>query len=387
VEIGELVCVPPVVTEPPDKEFSAEVVSVRFADSFKAAHKNAQITGNHWPCELYLGRYSDKAAVYPYGSKAGQNIEVTIKVTSKGYGGKGKLTGSCAWLEFEGEVPLASGQHKVIAKIKEPPNSLAWAKGFAAWGIDLPDTCVLAGVTFLELFFVFKDPSKLKFFSGKGVWTEALRYLFLNGGVNGETIETNVAAKVTHMCFAIPYHKYHLLGGAPHFGGRSGTFKLKNYMQPVKQDLNCYDQAYAVIVFAGATGLEVDGLYIDPFGFLATTNLVGHGRCNNPFPSDKFMSEKLSGAGVGKKLTDYLVVGHNDKDRQPFGNHMYCEFQAKIYDACAGPVPGTVNRLGYSHTAIDTFTTLYAKYPGFHPGTVADMKSIASIGAAVTSVV
>lgn len=37
-----------------------------------------------------------------------------------------------------------------------------------------------------------------------------------------------------------------------------------------------------------------------------------------------------------------------------FGNHMFCEFLVKIYDACAGPVKGGVNRIGYASSTIDS---------------------------------
>lgn len=379
-ELGESVAVSTVPASQ-FKEFKAEVIEVTFADGVKAAHDKSQITEPHWPAPLHSGRYSQKPAVYPFGSGAAQKVEVKIKIESTGYSGNGKLTGVGANMEFEGQVPLSSGEHTVEVKMQSPPTELAWLKGQVSWGIDLPDMCASAGTTFLELFFVFDDPSARPYFSSDGVWAEALRFLFLQARPAGISTEADALASVTRMCFGLNNHKYDISRGAPSFGGASGTFLLEDYMSAAVQEVNCYDQAYAVIVFAGALGLVCDGIYINPFGFLATTTLVGYGRCNNPFPRNKYMNDGTPGTSP----EDYLLVSQNDPYRAPFGNHMFCEFSQKIYDACAGPVTGAVDRAGYVGTAIDSSTTLYSG-SRIRAGTEADMVNIASMGRNVTSV-
>ena len=71
-------------------------------------------------------------------------------------------------------------------------------------------------------------------------------------------------AEVTRACFTLPNHKYDVARGAAHFGGATTRFKLKAYMDPSSGEVNCYDQAYAVIVFSGALGIFVDGLFLQP---------------------------------------------------------------------------------------------------------------------------
>lgn len=157
--------------------------------------------------------------------------------------------------------------------------------------------------------------------------------------------------------------------GAPAYGGASGIFHLKRYIDNSLGFVNCYDQTYAVIALSAALGIGVDGLFLEPFGYIRTVNLVGWGRCNNPFPGRLPTSK-------------YLVVDPRDPDRSGFGNHMFCEFSAKIYDACAGPVKGNVDRAGYVSATIDTVTP-----PGAGPsGTAAGMVGIARLGAAVVGV-
>lgn len=365
----------------PEKEFEAEVLAIRCKDGFKAAHNETTITGNHWPAPLHKGKYSQAPAVYAFGGKSAQDVEVTIKVTSKGYSGNGKLTGYGASLLFEGSCPLTNGEHKVTVSLVDTPDAMTWFKGNTAWGIDLPDSSVLVGNAFLEIFFVFADPSKLPFFSSDGVWTEAIRYAFMNGYLAGTRIKTDATKKLTSMCFnnkpRVKNHTYEIKRGASAYGGMSKIFKLGKYMKPKKGTVNCYDQAYAVIVFGGCIGLAVDGVYMNPFGYLARSNLVGYGPCNNPFPQEKYLDELSKGRASGRSLTDYFVVANDDPLRQPFGNHMFCEFKALIYDACAGPALGKGDRAHYAGKAVDSTTSLYRLF-GFAPGTPADMSPLSA---------
>ena len=98
-----------------------------------------------------------------------------LKIDSKGMSGKGKFTGTLGKLVFEGQTPLASGEHEVTVTLKEIPQDLSWARGNMTWGIDAGEHAALAGVTQVELFFVFYDPASKKFFDPDGVWIEALR--------------------------------------------------------------------------------------------------------------------------------------------------------------------------------------------------------------------
>ena len=114
----------------------------------------------------------------------------------------------------------------------------------------------------------------------------------------------------------------------------------------------------------------MNGLFLEPFGFLKQTQLVGRGTCNNPFPAMKYNTEvqnyhdqRLILGILGKqvkakppKLEDFLLVDPKDPDRNGFGNHMFCEHDKLIYDACAGPAQGEHDRTGYMVNSIDTTT-------------------------------
>jgi len=224
----------------------------------------------------------------------------------------------------------------------------------------------------VELFFVFHDPANRKFFKSHGVWIEALRFIFKKGRLEGATKVKQGLARVTKGCFELKENKYEILSGAAMFGGASPTFKLTKYMKPAPRQsagndfVNCYDQTYAVIVFSGAIGLTMKGLFLQPFGYLKLTRLVGKGRCNNPFPTRKFENAQenylidILEDGVGKSrppmLEDFLVVDARDHYRSAFGNHMFCEYNVKVYDACAGPATGNEDSLGYLLENIDINT-------------------------------
>lgn len=353
----------------PEKSIIAEVLELEFVDSFNASLAQTQIKPPHWPASKSASNESSKAVVFKFNNRGTQKARVKIKITSKGYSGNGKLTGILQRFEFEGNVPLVSGDHVVEVTLKDPPTNLTWAKGDIFWGVDATDRSVSAGKTHVEIFFVFADPARQLCFARTGVWIEALRFLFKSGSVSGIQAMPPAVEKITQCCFGLSNHKYDITQGAPAYGGASGVFHLKNYINNSLGFVNCYDQTYAVIVLSAALGIGVDGLYLQPFGYIRTVNLVGWGRCNNPFPS-------------GSPAARYLVVDPRDLTRSSFGNHMFCEFSTKIYDACAGPVKGTVDRAGYVLATIDTVVP-----PGAAAsGTAAGMIGIAGSTAAVRGV-
>jgi hypothetical protein len=354
-----------IAKDDPEKSIVADVIELEFVDCFKACVGQTVIKPPHWPAAIdALTNQSAKAAVFAFDKKGTQKAKVKIKITSKGYSGNGKLTGLMGALEFEGTVPLSSGEHIVQVTLKDPPTALLWVKTKIMWGIEATDKSVLAGKTPVEVFFVFTDPSKMIFFTKDGVWIEALRFIFSKGKLATIKKEPEAVAGVTTACFSLPNHKYEVKRGAANFGGATTKFKLKEYIDGSDGAVNCYDQTYAVIVFSGAVGISVDGLFMEPFGFIKTVNLVGWGSCNNPFPQ--------------KPYKDNLVISPTNTMRKSFGNHMFCEFRIKIYDACAGPVKGNVNRAGYVANTIDSVMPPGNAGNGL-PGTISNIVSIANV--------
>ncbi|HEY6529202.1 MAG TPA: hypothetical protein VIZ65_10950 [Cellvibrionaceae bacterium] len=369
-EIGESVSVS-IPKDDPDKELSATVLEVEFLKPFKDCINQATISPPHWPASVDSNGFSAKAVVLPF-NKAPHKAKVKVKVTSKNYSGNGKLIGVLKGsVVFEGSISLSSGEHTVEVTSTSAPAYLSWVKGPISWGIEAVDKSLSIGRTPVEIFFVFSDPAALAFFAPKGVWIEALRFLFAKARLESLTDKVAAVAEVTRACFSLVNHKYDVVRGGAHYGGATTRFKLKAYMDGTSGEVNCYDQAYAVIVFSGALGVKTDGLFLRPFGFIRPVNLVGWGRCNNPFPKDT-------------PIKDFLEVDPQSVRRSSFGNHMFCEFTAKIYDACAGPVRGNVDRAGYVKATIDD--VMPPGYTVADMGTAAGMVNITSLGAGVASV-
>lgn len=369
-QIGEGIVVSASIDDP-DKYITAQVIEFEFVNCFKACLGQATIKPPHWPAANDALNQSNKPAIFAFDNKGSQKIKVKIKVESKGYSGNGKLSGVVKGLEFEGDTPLTSGEHTVEVTLKDPPNALLWVKAKIGWKIETGDKILAAGNTHVEVFFVFTDPSKVIYFSKNGVWIEALRFIVGKGKLETTKKETDAVASVTSACFSLPNHKYEVERGKAGFGGATKIFQLKKYMSSNLGAVNCYDQTYAVIVFSGALGVGVDGLFLQPFGYIKSVNLVGWGRCNNPFPHQY-------------PVDKFLEVAATDQKRSSFGNHMFCEFKVKIYDACAGPVKGAVDRAAYISNTIDTDMPNNA--PFGYPGKAAQILNIIPMGYSVASV-
>ena len=372
MELGEGASVATIKVDP-DKYLKAKVTKVRFKGIYRACREKKEIDPDdwHWPAGKPDGyKKSKKAVVYQVKKDKTPAATVMLKIDSKGMSGNGKFTGTIGKLVFEGQTPLASGTHEVTVTLKETPESLHWARGMMTWEIDAGEHAALAGATQVELFFVFDDPASTKFFDPDGVWIEALRFIFKEARLEGAKQIKEGLGKVTQCCFELPQHKYEINEGAPGFGGFKGSFALGDYIKPKSLAVNCYDQTYAVIVFSGALGITMRGLYVEPFGYLKLTNLVGWGSCNNPFPETKFRKEKRNMVDAGKssieinalKKENYLVVDVRDPARSPFGNHMFCEHLTNIYDACAGAALGKYDRTGYLLECVDTVIPESGKY-------------------------
>jgi hypothetical protein len=71
------------------------------------------------------------------------------------------------------------------------------------------------------------------------------------------------------------------------------------------------------------------------------------GYCNNPF---------FSSNGTTR------IVTRDHERRTLFGNHAFCALAGRILDACAGPHTGRETPTQYTAAAIDSGTTLYARY-------------------------
>jgi hypothetical protein len=181
--------------------------------------------------------------------------------------------------------------------------------------------------------------------------------------LRGTSSVTDAIAKVVRYCHG-PHGLYYDSeggGGSQYNVSRSGgAFDLSGYMVRSKRFANCYDQAAALQALCGAAGIKLSWIYMQPYGFIRRTSLLGYGLCNNPFfRMPAFRAEKL--------------VPLNDPRRTPFGNHAFCGYGGKVLDACAGPHIGNENPEEYVDRSVDSTPSLYPNRFMSRPGTVADM--------------
>ena len=87
---------------------------------------------------------------------------------------------------------------------------------------------------------------------------------------------------------------------------------------------------------SGAVGAQVKWLFMDPYGFIKPTHLVGDSElCNNPFYRSPHPHDQV--------VTNLKKIDPKDIHRFPFGNHAFCALpyqalpSALVLDACAGP--------------------------------------------------
>lgn len=350
--------VPPLNFE--EKWIKAKVIKVTFKNVYKCCLEQAALplNGPHYieGDKLVGDNYSKKPVVYPLNDHKKVQAEVIVNMEVKNMSGTATLRGKINGHVFEGSIPIKDGDSAPIkvSLILETTKKLQWNHGNIAWSIETTDNrTFMAGKSVTELLFVFDDPSKRQFFSTKGVWVEALRFLYEEAKMSRVEDKDKAISKVTQACFTKKGRSYERTQGGDRFGGASGTFKLEKYLSPIKEDVNCYDQTYAVVIFSGALGVEIDELFMQPFGYLKTIGLVGYGDCNNPFIGGFSLFHAYGYTGDAR-----LIVNNDDPNRSAFGNHMFCEYNSKIYDACAGPAKGNYDKVGYIGRSVDSSTNL-----------------------------
>jgi hypothetical protein len=370
-DIGEAVSLS-VIMDEDVPVLRARVVEVKFLSKVKVAWQRSTVQGPHWAdgADIEDNKYSKRpAAIVVRGSKAGgslnvQNVEVKVQILeSKKISGQGKLTGVLRDLTIEGDCPLGEGTHTLQARIQELPEGIQWFWGNMVWVLTVPSANhdFALNITRLEVFSVLDTPIPV-FQDRKGVWAEALRFLCNRAGVINVTDNRDAAARVAAYC-----HRQHRLsydsagGGRSHYGAgqRGGTFQLESYLARQEEFANCYDQAAAIQTLSGALGVKLSWVFLNPYGFINITSLLGYGPCNNPF-------FRMNGSPQ--------LVPRDDPQRTPFGNHAFCAFEPRILDACAGPHTGTESYQEYVDAGIDDVTTLYAGYQDLRPGRVEDMQ-------------
>jgi hypothetical protein len=344
------------------KSLKGEVIEFTWGSGIKASTSAGKtpVPEPHWAVGVAVndGAGSLRPGVHLIKGKGTESVTVKVKITeNKNVSGSGKLEGKLGSIEFEGSCPTSVGEHSVATTLKNVPDSIQHLQGDVTWTLDVPDLgskITLTNSTRLELFVVLDTPSS---FYASGVWVEALRFDCDKIGLTGMKTNEDVASKVTTYLHGSHGLTYDTMSGAPSYGVsyNGGAFLLDSYLKAALTVVNCYDQAGGIQSLCGAVGVYLTWYYLEPFGYLKTSNLIGVGSCNNPF----FKSN-------GSKA----LVAAADPKRTGFGNHAFGGLTDKVLDACAGPHTGTETKAQYVSASVDGTAALYK---GWRPGTAADI--------------
>ena len=186
----------------------------------------------------------------------------------------------------------------------------------------------------------------------ENAWTNALEFAIVKAGAQGKSTDKDALAAITKYLHSGHGLTYDTCLGSPRFisGAGGGVMRLTDYIaEPSSRYtsiVNCYDQAGGLCCLGALLGVGAEYVYMNPFGYINTVDLVGVGACNNPFFENKTEPYGTS-ALVGTDLTL--------PDRSGFGNHAFAMLGGSAFDSCAGPVCG-VNVLQYKLSTIDTST-------------------------------
>ena len=346
--------------------FAGQIIEISsIANAVKVTTGGAEVRPPYWtpamiPAHAALPPgQSDHPAAVP--TKAGSDVEMTVKIEvtrADGLSGSSTITGRLGSDTWQGTCPSAVGTHDVTVRLPASTTRLASHRGDIVWEADVPG-CGRhpLGRTRVEIFRIVEAVSPVYLNRGRPV--EGLRFVYDGAGIErADAAASNAWAEVTgritrhlHSGHGMTYDIHR--GGVGFLSGGSGGFgfDMTNYIAktgtntsatpPVPHMLNCYDQASAVQVFTGIAGIEGHKRYVEPFGFITTTTLVGGIRTNNPFHG-----------GNGSPP----VVPKLSPNRTPFGNHEFYmnTAEAKTFDACAGPHMGTETYDAYLAASVDT---------------------------------
>lgn len=113
----------------------------------------------------------------------------------------------------------------------------------------------------------------------------------------------------------------------------------------------CYDMGGTVTAFGSILGPAVRYCYMKTFGYINTVDLIGEGKCNNPFYPISTSRMKVAQPDAVRPV------------RYDFANHAFAECNGLVFDACAGPVLG-VTETEFIATTIDISTPVEAAKAG-----------------------
>ena len=351
--------------------FRAEIIEITFVTttsvSLGEGSSRDTVMSPHWTNgemeDVKDGNFFSKRPAVYLTSETSKVAEIKVRVVmSENITGNAHLQGNLGPISFDGqgEMPTSVGEHLVQVEIMGLPKGLQWVCGDAVWHASIPSMhrdFDLLSQTRLEFFALLDTPPATIYQSG--VWVEALRFLFDKAMVRHIERKVDAASRVVGHCHSSPEVLYDSYKGKSHFGveHNGGCFKLSDYLDgysSICRFVNCYDQAGAVQSLCAALGVSLTWRFLEPFGHILPTNLVGVGVCNNPF----FL-----------RTGTPPMIDPMDPRRIPFGNHAFCSIlisDLRALDACAGPHLGNEPFVEYMMASIDMQPGIYIppKVPG-----------------------
>lgn len=221
-----------------------------------------------------------------------------------------------------------------------------------------------------------KPPWDNKYGEKENAWTNALEFAIVKAGAQGKSTDKDALAAITKYLHSGHGLVYDTVKGAPRYWDpTTGVFSATTYITVpnsagVTNLVNCYDQAHGVVTLGNLLGPSVNAIprFTMPFGYINTTGLVGVGSCNNPIfntTNEVNYIDNVTSSGIVSYSScmppTNRVCGVDDKKRSSFSNHMYAILNNGgtnyVFDACAGPVVGNLDRDAYLNMTIDHSTS------------------------------
>lgn len=140
------------------------------------------------------------------------------------------------------------------------------------------------------------------------------------------------------------------------YSARTVLLEYSQILAGSRPSCNCYDMAaFLQYQLLYSVGINVKFAFLEPFGYLRITDLIGQGQCNNPFFNNPLYSRSK-------------VVSATDNRRSSFGNHAFVYLLEEDWaaDACAGPHLGRETIQEYLDAAIDS--VMPTLHPSGYPG-------------------
>lgn len=257
----------------------------------------------------------------------------------------------------------STGSRTISMKVKPDwsTTDFPWALvGTVVWRLEISPTKQICQLNSSRLEFYALTPTLPNFFANK-IKVGVLRAIVLPARSSGETDWVTYCIKAAFGKYGFSYYD-----GKKAFAETSsgGNFQLRRWTSLINTGtyVNCWDQAGIVQIEIGlGLNSSTQWKYMEPYGYLVKTQLIGIGECNNPFC---------------KRDGTPAVIGNNDSKRTQFGSHTFITVSSKsnnVGDATVGPHLASETLPQYVDASIQktSDTTLYST-TGTQPGTAAN---------------